>query len=219
MLHVLVVEDDPNIAGLISLTLQAPEYRCVCCHDGEMAADMLEEKDYDLVLLDVMLPGYDGFTLMEYIGPLGMPVIFLTAKAALKDRVKGLKLGADDYMVKPFEPEELLARVEAVLRRAGKGVDEVAIYDAVIHLPSRRVLQKGRPVPLTHHEYDLLLMLVRNRGVALYRDALFEEVWGEESPEGSRTLDLHIMRLRQKLGWQGRIKTVYKVGYMLEKES
>ncbi len=217
-MRILTVEDEANISGLIRLTLQQAGYRCVCCQDGETAADLLQENDYDLVLLDIMLPGHDGYTLLEYIRPLGMPVIFLTARAAVKDRVKGLKLGADDYIVKPFEPEELLARIEAVLRRAGKGDCEVSAHDAVLHLAARRVTQNGREVALTCHEYDLLLMLVRNRGTALYRDALFEEVWGAEAPEGSRTLDLHIMRLRHKLGWQNKIKTVYKIGYMLERE-
>ena len=216
MASILIVEDDGNISDIISLTLTGAGYACQTAFDGESAADMVEERDYDLILLDIMLPVHDGFTLMEYIRPTGTPVIFLTAKAALKDRIRGLKLGADDYIVKPFAPEELLARVEAVLRRTGKGTKTLSAYDVTADLEGRTAAKNGKTVALTNHEFDLLCVLMRNRGIALYRDALYEQVWEREAEPGSRSLDLHIMRLRQKLGWQDKIVTVYKIGYRLE---
>lgn len=120
MAEILIVEDDEAIANLIYMHLSDEGYRCVCAFDGERGADILEGRDFDLVLLDIMLPGIDGYELMEYIRPRGTPVIFLTAKGEVKDRIKGLRMGADDYLVKPFQLGELSARVEAVLRRMGK---------------------------------------------------------------------------------------------------
>ncbi len=145
-------------------------------------------------------------------------VIFITAKGTLGDRVKGLNLGADDYIVKPFEVEELVARVESVLRRAGKGGAKLQAFDVTLDTMARTVMQGGIEVALTPREFDLLEQLMRNRGAALYRDVLFSRVWGGEMDSDTRTLDLHIQRLRKKLNWHQKIKTVYKVGYMLEKE-
>lgn len=145
-------------------------------------------------------------------------VIFITAKGTLGDRVKGLNLGADDYIVKPFEVEELIARVESVLRRAGKGGAKLQAFDVIMDTVARSVKQNGLDVALTPREFDLLEQLMRNRGAALYRDVLFNRVWGGEMDSDTRTLDLHIQRLRKKLNWHNHIKTVYKVGYMLEKE-
>lgn len=218
MNRILIVEDEQPIADLIEMTLTQGGFECEKAADGDIAADMIEANQYDLILLDVMLPGTDGFTLMEYIAPEGTPVIFLTAKTALADRVKGLRMGADDYIVKPFEPTELIARVESVLRRLGKGSAELHAFDAVMDTVARQVTQGGRVVALTPREFDLLEILIRNRGVALYREVLFERAWGGEPESDTRTLDLHIQRLRKKLGWQQRIRTVYKVGYLLEKE-
>ena len=169
--------------------------------------------------LDIMLPGVDGYELMEYIQPTGTPVIFLTAKGMLADRVRGLRMGADDYMIKPFEPLELLARVESVLRRAGRGSGLLRAFDVVVDPTARRVEKNGVPVALTPREFDLLVLLLRNQGIALYRDVMYERVWGGEEEAGSRTLDLHIQRLRKKLGLADQIKTVYKVGYLLEVET
>lgn len=213
---ILIVEDEPAIADLIAMTLEAAGYACVTAADGQTAADLLEETRYALVLLDIMLPEVDGYELMEYIRPLGMPVIFTTAKGTTKDRVRGLRMGADDYIVKPFEPEELLARAESVLRRARTGNAVLTCGDVALDPVTRRVTRSGQPVVLAPREFDLLLALMRSPGVTLYRSDLYEAVWGEAVPPDSRTLDLHINRLRSKLGWHKRIRTIYKFGYQLE---
>ena len=216
---ILIVDDERPIAELIELTLLQAGYRCEIALDGETAADKIETGRYDLILLDIMLPGVDGYELMEYIRPTGTPVIFLTAKGMLADRVRGLRMGADDYIVKPFEPLELLARVESVLRRAGRGGGLLRAFGVVVDPAARKVEKDGVPVPLTPREFDLLVLLLRNQGIALYRDVMYERVWGGEEETGSRTLDLHIQRLRKKLGLADKIKTVYKIGYLLEVET
>lgn len=171
------------------------------------------------MLLDIMLPEIDGYELLEYIKPLGMPVIFITAKGAVQDRIKGLKLGADDYIVKPFQIGELLARVEAVLRRYGKINRKLTFADVEIDTVSRTVNKAGKTIDLTVKEFDLLVELVQNKNVALYRDRLYEKVWGVEFFGDTRTLDSHIQRLRKKLGWEKYIKTVFRIGYRLEEET
>ena len=216
---ILIVDDERPIAELIELTLLQAGYRCEIALDGETAADKIETGRYDLILLDIMLPGVSGYELMEYIRPTGTPVIFLTAKGMLADRVRGLRMGADDYIVKPFEPLELLARVESVLRRAGRSGGLLRAFGVVVDPAARRVEKDGAPVALTPREFDLLVLLLRNQGIALYRDVMNERVWGGEEEAGSRTLDLHIQRLRKKLGLADKIKTVYKIGYLLEVET
>ena len=216
MLNVLIVEDEQAIANLIYINLSDEGYRCTCAFDGKQGADFIEKENYDLILLDIMLPEINGYELLEYIKPLGTPVIFITAKGAVDDRIKGLKLGADDYLVKPFQIGELSARVEAVLRRYGKSEKQIIFSDVVINIDSRQVLKDGQLVDLTVKEFDLLVELVRNKNVALYRDRLYEKVWGEEFVGETRTLDSHIQRLRKKLGWEKRIKTVFRIGYRLE---
>lgn len=218
MNRILIVEDEVAIARLIEMSLMRAGYQCEMVHDGLQAADKIEQTDYDLVLLDIMLPGLDGYELLEYLRPMDTSVIFITAKGTLGDRVKGLNLGADDYIVKPFEVEELIARVESVLRRSGKGGAKLQAFDVIMDTVARSVKQNGLDVALTPREFDLLEQLMRNRGAALYRDVLFNRVWGGEMDSDTRTLDLHIQRLRKKLNWHNHIKTVYKVGYMLEKE-
>lgn len=218
MNRILIVEDEVAIARLIEMSLMRAGYQCEMVHDGLQAADKIEQTDYDLVLLDIMLPGLDGYELLEYLRPMDTSVIFITAKGTLGDRVKGLNLGADDYIVKPFEVEELVARVESVLRRTGKGGAKLQAFDVVVDTVARSVKQNGVDVALTPREFDLLEQLMRDRGAALYRDVLFNRVWGGEMDSDTRTLDLHIQRLRKKLNWHNHIKTVYKVGYMLEKE-
>ena len=213
---ILVVEDEQPIRELICLVL-APLGRSVdTAADGLTASRLLDQKTYDLVLLDAMLPGIDGFALMPQIVDSGTPVIFLTAKGSVADRVRGLRMGADDYIVKPFEPAELLARAEGVLRRAGRGSHILKAFDVEIEPASRSVTQAGRPVVLAPREFDLLLFLVRNRGIVLHRDVIYERVWGGDNETDTRVLDLNIQRLRKKLGWGGHIKTVYRIGYLLE---
>lgn len=216
-MNVLIVEDDEAIANLLYMDLSDEGYRCTCVHNGREAADLLEANaGYDFVLLDIMLPEVDGYELLEYIRPMGIPVIFLTAKGAVKDRIQGLKLGADDYIVKPFQSGEVIARMEAVLRRYGKKRKNLTFADVEINLESRRAYQNGAEVELTVKEFDLLVELIQNRNVAQYRDRLYEKVWNEPFLGDTRTLDTHIQRLRKKLGWEERIRTVFRIGYRLE---
>ena len=216
MYKILAVEDSPAILNLIRMSLEDAGYLCVCAEDGVQAADLLEERQFDLVLLDVMLPGIDGFELMDYIRPLGIPVIFLTAKTDVNDKVKGLRLGAEDYLTKPFEILELLARVETVLRRYGKEARLLRFEDVEADTLSRTVRKAGIPVKLTVKEYELLLLFLRNPGIALFRDRIYQLVWGGEYSGDSRTVDLHVQRLRKKLQWEGTLFAVYKIGYRLE---
>ncbi len=221
MVKILIVEDEKAISDLLKISLSGAGYQCVCVYDGNEAADILEQGDrsFDLILLDVMLPGVDGFELMEYIRPMEIPVIFITAKTATPDKVKGLRMGADDYIVKPFEIIELLARVEAVLRRNHK-IDEVLTTgDLTIDLRSRVVKKGDEIITLTKKEFDILVLFVQNPGVALYRETIYERVWGGEYLGESRTVDLHVQRIRKKCGLENRIKSVHKVGYRLEEPS
>lgn len=218
MIRILIVEDEKPIANLIDMNLTSLGYRCSCVYDGLAAADQFEENQYDLVLLDIMLPGADGYDLMEYIAPTKTPVIFITAKGSVNDRVKGLRAGADDYLVKPFEIVELIARVEAVLRRTGKLEEKLEVDGVTVDTRSRIVYCNGTPVPLTMKEYELLVLFIRNKNIALFRDSIYQRVWSGDEMGDSRTVDLHVQRLRKKLRWQDKIVSVYKVGYRLEAE-
>ena len=213
MTKILIVEDEEAISNLIRMSLQKAGYSCEQAMDGESAADQIAEHTYDLVLLDIMLPGMNGYELLDYIKTTNMPVIFITAMGTLDDKVKGLKAGADDYITKPFEMVELLARVESVLRRYHKSEERIEVDDVIIDIPSRTVTRQGEAVKLTLKEFELLLFLVRNRNIALYRETIYENIWQSEYMGDGRTVDLHIQRLRKKLHWEDRIHTVYKVGY------
>ena len=215
-MKILIVEDEKAIANLIDMNLTACGYQCITVNDGLAAADLIEQSTFDLILLDIMLPGANGFELMEQIRPTGTPVIFITARGSVNDRVQGLRAGADDYLVKPFEIVELIARVESVLRRAGKTEERYVIDDVVIEPKSMLVTRGGVPITLTHKEYELLLLFVRNRNIALFRDTIYERVWENEYTGDSRTVDVHVQRLRKKLGWQDKLVAIYKVGYRLE---
>lgn len=215
-MKVLIVEDDEAIANLIKTNLSAEGYQCTCAFDGKAGADYIEKESFDIVLLDIMLPEIDGYELLEYIKPMGTPVIFLTAKGALDDRIKGLRLGADDYIVKPFQIGELIARIEALLRRYGKVNNKLVFGDVEIDMVSRTVNRAGKLIDLTVKEFDLLVELVQNKNVALQRSRLYEKVWGEVFMGDTRTLDSHIQRLRRKLDWDKHIKTVFRIGYRLE---
>jgi len=218
MIRILIAEDEEPIANLIRVNLRRAGYECVWAPDGEKAADLMDSEKFDLVLLDIMLPGINGYELMDYAKALELPVIFLTALGSTENKVKGLKMGADDYLPKPFEIVELLARVEAVLRRYNKTEAVLRVFDIVIDSSSRSVTRNGEQIPLTMKEFDLLLLLARNRNIALYRETIYENVWGGEYMGQSRTVDLHIQRLKKKLNWDSEISAVYKVGYRLEGE-
>ena len=217
MNKVLIVEDEIASSDLIKIALKEKGYICEIANDGEIASDYIENNKYDLILLDIMLPKVDGYEVLEYIKQISeTPTIFITAKNQTVDKIKGLNLGADDYITKPFEIEELIARVEAVLRRYNKGNDVQKVDDVEINIVARTVKKNGKEMNLTPKEFDLLVLLLQNKNFALYRETIFEKVWGEDLEFETRTLDLHIQRLRKKLGWKDKIKTVYKIGYMLE---
>lgn len=214
-MKLLIVEDERMIADFIGCGLAEANFEYDCAYDGLSAADMIDQNRYDLILLDVMLPGVDGFELMRYIAPLGIPVIFLTAKAGVDDRVAGLRLGADDYIVKPFEMIELLARIDTVLKRYGKGSVELSLGDVSVNTRTRVVTRNGAAIALRAREYDLAVFLLRNRDLPLFRETIYERVWGGEFTGDTRTVDIHIRRLRQKLGWEDRLVTINRVGYKL----
>ncbi len=216
MIRILAVDDERPITDLLRLSLNRAGYECVCAYDGIQAANLIEKESFDLILLDVMLPGLDGFELMDYIRSLGTPVIFLTAKGDVNDRVKGLRMGAEDYMVKPFDVLELLARVEGVLRRHGKLQNLIQIGDLDINTQSMQVLRNGEEIPLTRKEYELLLLFAQNPNIVLSKNTIYDRVWGGEYPENTRTVELHIQRMKKKVGWDDRIKPVYGMGYRLE---
>ena len=214
MAQILIVEDEAPINELICRSLGLVGHRCVPVFDGAAAVEAVEGGAFDLVLLDVMLPGLDGFQVFQRIR--GTPTIFLTARGSLGDRVSGLTMGADDYLTKPFEMLELLARVGAVLRRTMAQADTFQLEGLQVDFGSRRVTRDGAPVELTPREFDLLQVLVRNRNLALSREKLLELAWGYDYEGDTRTVDVHIQKLRKKLGLEARIKTVYKLGYRLE---
>ena len=216
MVRILAVDDERAIAELLRLSLTQAGYECVCAYDGVEAANRIEQESFDLILLDIMLPGIDGFELMDYIRSTGIPVIFLTAKNAVADRVKGLRMGAEDEMVKPFDIQELLARVEGVLRRHGKLQTVLTVGDLTINTLSMQVTRGGEEIILTRKEYELLLLFARNIGVVLSKTTIYERVWGGEYPDNTRTVELHIQRMKKKLGWDDRLKPVYGMGYRLE---
>ena len=220
MKRVLVVEDEASIREMVALNLKMAGWEVVEAPSAERALELMHSEEHcDAALLDIMLPGLDGYALLECLRPQGVPVIFITAKSAVKDRVQGLRLGADDYITKPFAAEELVARMETVLRRTGRGGRELCAYDVVLDTVNHTARRNGEPVELRRLEYDLLELLMRNRGAALYRDVMYERVWGgEPDSESLRTVDTHIARLRKKLGWADRIETVTKIGYRLKKE-
>lgn len=213
MNKILIVEDEEAIANLIYMNLKNAGYFCEIAYDGQEGADKLSENHYDLCLLDIMLPKINGYELLSYAKSMEIPVIFLTAKGETADKVEGIRAGADDYITKPFEIIELLARVENVLRRFQKVKQTIEVLDLSIDVSSRTVLKQGKPVKLTYKEFDLLLLFVQNPNIALYRESIYERVWDAPYIGDQRTIDLHVQRLRRKTGLEKQIETVYKVGY------
>ena len=214
MALILVVEDDCSINELIVRNLKLVGHTYIQAYDGIEAVRIASETPVDLILLDVMLPGMDGFEVIAKIPP--TPVIYITAKDGLEHRLSGLSLGADDYIVKPFEMLELLARIEAVLRRTQKSGTVFSLDGAEVDLASRTAKVGGMGVDLSPREFELLEVLIKNRNIALSREKLLELAWGYDYAGETRTVDTHIAKLRSKLGWEGRIKTLYKLGYRLE---
>lgn len=216
MKKILIVEDELAISNLIKVHLDITGYETDQAYDGLEALNKIENKGFDLILLDVMIPNIDGFSLLQKIKHLDIPVIFLTAKNSVMDKVNGLKLGAEDYIVKPFEAIELLARIEVVFRRYGKNDNIINFKDLTILLEDRIVKKNNKVVDLTLKEFELLVLLLKNKNTAFSREQILESVWGYEYFGETRTVDTHIQKIRKKLGLMENIKTVYKVGYRLE---
>ena len=218
MPKILIVEDDQTISKLIAASLSISGYESVPCFDGNEAVHMVRNEEFDLILLDIMLPGLDGFQVMEKIRETGTPVIFLTAMGDVSDRVKGLKSGAEDYIVKPFEPLELLARIEIVLRRFNREQKNLSFLDITVNMEERSVRRGSEIIDLTPKEYDLLVLFLKHQNVALSRDKILMDVWECSANIETRTVDNHVQRLRKKLGLEDCLKTVFKVGYRLEND-
>lgn len=216
---ILVIEDEEAINDVISMSLRSTGYETVSFLDGDDASVSLENRhDYDCAVVDVMLPGKDGFELLPELLKYEIPVIFLTAKGELQNKVKGLTKGAEDYMVKPFEMLELLIRIDKILKRRGSFQEKITIYDVVIDREKRVVTKGGQEVYLKPMEFDCLMMLVRNKNRALTRSQLLGALWGIEFEGETRTVDAHIGRIRKKLGFENVIKTIPRIGYRLEVE-
>ena len=216
MRKILIVDDEEKIRELIRMNLELAGYICDEAEDGEVAIDKMKQFNPDLVLLDIMLPKKNGYEIAEDFVKANISIIFLTAKDSVVDKVKGLKLGADDYIVKPFESMELLARIEAVLRRKGKEDEEFEYKGVKINFSTRAVSVNGNIVEMTAQEFALLEVLVKNKNLALSREKLLESAWGYDYYGDTRTVDMHIQRLRKKLNWDNVIVTVFKYGYRLE---
>jgi len=212
MAGILIVEDEESIRLVLSMHLSLVGYHVICAQDAAQAREILAMEDIDLAVLDIMLPGEDGFSLGETLIAQGIPVLFLTAKTAVSDRVRGLRMGAQDYILKPFEPAELLARVENILKRTKREDEHLICGGLMIDFSARRVTLAGEEVALTALEFDLLALLARRRNVALSREELLSGVWGYDFVGETRTVDVHVQRLRAKIG-SSFIETVYKYGY------
>ncbi len=216
MAKILIVEDEEQINDLIKKNLCLVGHECIQIYNGSDVVDTVMTAHFDLIILDVMLPGLSGFDVITQIKDTNTPIVFVTAKNALNDKLKGLRLGAEDYIVKPFEILELLERVNVVLRRT-KGASNVFEFDDIsIDFDSKRVYKNRSEVILTPKEFDLLEALVTNRNLALSRDRLIYLVWTYDFDGDSRTVDTHIQRLRKKLGLENRLKTIFKTGYRLD---
>lgn len=216
MAHILIAEDETAINNLIRSNLKLVGHSCAQAFTGPEALELAQSQAFDLVLLDVMLPGLDGFSVMERVASQGTPVIFLSAMQQVADKVRGLHLGAEDYIAKPFEALELLARVEVALRRRGKGREVLEYRGIQQDLSSHTVTLNGKPVALSPKEFELLRVFLQNQDLALSRDKLLSLVWGYDFAGETRTVDIHVQRLRQKLGLSGKLVTLPRIGYRLE---
>ena len=215
MARILIVEDDKSINALIKKTLELVGHDCVSVFDGEAVFGEPEKRAFDLILLDIMLPKMDGFQVIRKMDG-QIPVIFLTARGAVQDRIKGLNLGADDYIVKPFDMMEMQARVESVLRRTNRADLMFELGGVKVDLASRQVFFEGELIDFAPQEFLLIEALIKNRNIALSRDKLLEIAWGYDYGGDTRTVDVHIHNIRKKLCWEDAVKTVFKVGYRLE---
>lgn len=216
MIRILIVEDDPNIAKLIEATVSIGGYEGIVCNNGAEAFQKMESEAFDLILLDVMLPDMSGFEIMRNRTNTDTPVIFITAKQELTDKVRGLRLGAEDYIVKPFEAMELLARIEVILRRVSKTAQVYEYRDISVNIEEHICKRNGQLVYLTPKEFEVLVFFLQHKDVAVSRERLLSAVWGFEYEGETRTIDIHIQQLRKKLGLKDCLVTIPKLGYRLE---
>lgn len=216
-MNILIVEDDVNIAKYIQTCLSVGNYESRICMNGADAVTLVADHHFDLVLLDVMLPGLDGFAVMDKIKDYGVPVIYLTAVQDVTNKVRGLRSGAEDYIVKPFETLELLARIELVMRRHQKAVAVLAYGNIILDTERHMVKRDGQPVSLTPKEFDVLSFFMEHQDIVITRERLLGTIWGYEFEGETRTVDTHVQQVRKKLGLQGALITVPKYGYKLLK--
>ena len=219
IINILIIEDDASISNLIVTTLVREGYSCEAASDGRRGLELYETGRFDLILLDLMLPMISGYDLLETIRNGDTPVIVISAMNQVQDRIKGLKMGADDYLSKPFQVGELVARIESVLRRVNKASPVIKCGDVSVNTESRVVTKDGVQIELTAKEFDLLMIFVQNKNVALSRSYLYESVWHDWYNGDTRTLDNHVQRLRKKLDWANTIETVFRIGYRLKTRS
>lgn len=216
MFKILIVEDEKSVNDLISMNLALVGYTFDKAYNGTSALEMIKNNKYHLILLDIMIPGINGFELIKIIKPYNIPVIFITAKDSLSNKIEGFELGAEDYITKPFEMLELIARIKVVLRNKYGESKKIIIGDITVNFSERKVMRNEAEILLTKIEFELLETLLINKNIALSREKLLENVWGYTAESDTRTIDVYIQKLRKKLNWEERIKTVYKVGYRLE---
>ena len=216
MSSILIVEDDPNIAKLMEATVAIGGYESEVCNNGAEAFEKIEHEKFDLILLDVMLPEMSGFEIMRQRTNTEAPVIFITAKQELTDKVRGLRLGAEDYIVKPFEAMELLARIEVILRQVKRTERTYHYGDITVNVEEHTCKCGGEDVYLTPKEFEVLVFFIQHKDVAISRDRLLAAVWGFEYEGESRTIDIHIQQLRKKLNLKDKLVTIPKLGYRLE---
>ncbi|AAK79473.1 DNA-binding response OmpR family regulator [Clostridium acetobutylicum] len=216
MINILIIEDDAAISNLIKLNLNMAGYISEAVYNGEAALDLIEGRNFDLILLDIMLPKIDGFSLFQKIKYKGIPVIFLTAKTSVTDKVSGLRMGADDYITKPFDGMELLARIDNVLRHYDKNEKSLKFEDIEVQLEEMRLKKNGQIIDLTVKEFELAAYLIKNKNIVLTRERIAEELWGYDYLGDCRTIDNYIQKIRKKLDWKDKVKTIFKMGYRLE---
>ncbi|MDE6128769.1 MAG: response regulator transcription factor [Lachnospiraceae bacterium] len=212
---ILIVEDDENAAKYIQTCLLMGQYKSVVCDNGCDAMKLLEEQSFDLILLDIMLPGMDGFEVQEHIKSKNIPIIFLTAMQDVMDKVRGLKAGAEDYIVKPFEVMELLARVEVVLRRCRKDNIRYVYGDIEVDAERHIVLKKGEPVAVSPKEFEVLCYFIKYQDIVISRERLLADLWDIHYQGETRTVDTHVQQLRRKLDLRDKMLSIPKYGYKL----
>ncbi len=214
MSKILIVEDEKNISDLIKDTISLAHYEYDCSYDGEDALNKIKENKYDLILLDIMLPKIDGFEIIEKIKTIDTPIIFLSAKNDVNSIVKGLKGGGIDYITKPFEPLELLARIELRISKTKENIYK--FKNITVNLNTREVSKDKEKIYLAPKEYDLLILILNNKNKVLSRDEILDKVWNIETDVETRTVDYHIQQLRKKLDLKENLITIHGVGYILK---